>query len=350
MERGQGRGRGDVGAGADEAGERDHLAGHVDGVGRGQKGGLVARHVAKGDEQAVSGLFAEGRARVRQEGAEADHVEFELAEADDVARQIAQGLTGDADHDAAADFETEFAQPLEDLRAAGRVGRARGVDAFEEGGVRGLEAQEVAVGACVAESAEFVAGALSQAEGDGERRLSANGGDEFAEVGGVEAQVFARLQNDRSESGAHGLLGAGEDLLEAHAVALLAGGGAQAAVGAQARAVIGDFDESAQLDGVADFASSDFVGHGEELVERGGVFGAQPVEDVVKRERHGVPWRLRPKAAGKGAAAKALLPGVSRAACAGVWTNQRALLAPVTSTDRLTEAYMRRDQRTNRPL
>jgi hypothetical protein len=49
---------------------------------------------------------------------------------------------------------------------------------------------------------------------------------------------------------------------------------------ALADAVAGDLDEAAQMDVVADVGSADFIGAGEELLQRGGVFFAQPVEDL----------------------------------------------------------------------
>ena len=101
----------------------------------------------------------------------------------------------------------------------------------------------------------------------------------FGEPRGLDAEVFASLEDDGAEAEFDCLARACENLFARHAVARHGAGGAQAAVVALADAEAGDFDEAAQVDVVADVGAADRIGAGEELLEGGGVFFTQPVEE-----------------------------------------------------------------------
>ena len=125
-----------------------------------------------------------------------------------------------------------------------------------ERGVGGLEAQEIAVGAGFAPEAQFIWQPFAEAEGDGERGFFFNGANDLSEPRGLDAEVFAGLQDDRAEAEVDCLVRAGENLFARHAIAGHGAGGAQAAVVALADAVAGDLDEAAQVDVVADVGAA----------------------------------------------------------------------------------------------
>ena len=160
--------------------------------------------------------------------------------------------------------------------------------------VGGLEAQEVAVGAGRAPDLEVVVGPLAEAEGDRQVGLGLDAEHDLGHPVGVDAVVLAGLQHDRAVAVLPGLVGAGEDLVGAHAVALdLAVGGSQATVPAGPHAVVRELDQAAQVDLVAHVATTGVVGGPPELLEAPRVVLAQPRQDGAPVQRgagHG-RWR-----------------------------------------------------------
>lgn len=239
-----GGGGGDVGVGEEEAGEADHPEGEVEGCGPGGgEGGVV----------------------VGEEGSDADHVGAEVAEEEEVVGEAFGGLTGEADHGACAGLVAEVAQVVEAGEAAVEV--VVGVEAAEEVAVGGLDAEEVAFGAGVAEAAVGGAGAFADGEGDGEAGLGSDAFDEAGEAVVGPPWVFAGLEDDGGDAAACDGAAGVEDLLGAHAVASEAGVGAsEAAVGAVLGADVGELDDAADEDAVAEGAAAGGVG----LAEDGG--------------------------------------------------------------------------------
>ena len=81
---------------------------------------------------------------------DADHVEIERAKGENVFGQALKRLAGNADHDAAARFVAEALELPQQRQAIGRAGKALGMNGAKQILVRGLEAQQIAVGACFA--------------------------------------------------------------------------------------------------------------------------------------------------------------------------------------------------------
>ena len=117
-----------------------------------------------------------------------------------------------------------------------------------------LEAQQVAVGAGLAPRGEVLLGSLAEAQRHGEPGLGLDALHDVRHPARFEPVVLARLQHDGAPAPDLGVVGAREDLVGAHAVALdQAVAGAQAAVAAGAHAVVADLDEAAKVDLVADW-------------------------------------------------------------------------------------------------
>ncbi len=136
------RGGGDVGIGAHETGEGDDPADRF----------LVGRNLHPLRRARHGGEGREGMADPR---AAADHVEIEFAEEFDVAHEIVPGLAGDADHHPATDLVAQRAHLVQDGEAIAAAARGRRMDACIQRGVGGLEAQQVAVRACLPPGGEI---------------------------------------------------------------------------------------------------------------------------------------------------------------------------------------------------
>ncbi len=233
--------------------------------------------------------LAEGRGRVGDERAHADHVQVQLAKELKVVGQIFVALPRDADHDAAADLVAEWLELAEQAHARRPLSAARWVHAREQVAVRGLEAQQIAVGAGLAPGAQLVEGALAQAQGDRDLGLGLDAFHDFGHHAEGQAFVLAGLQHDGAVAEVAGLFGAGDDLVGGHAVAgEVAVARAQAAVVALAQAVVGDFDEPAQVHLVAHVLFAHAVGLLPEVVERIALGLTQPVQNSgsVEDKRH----------------------------------------------------------------
>ena len=173
------------------------------------------------------------------------------------------------------------------------------MDVAVERVVRGLEAQQVTVGAGLAPDGEVVVRALAEAQGDGgEAGLGADAPQDGGQPLRLDAVVLARLHDQGAVAEILGLAGAVQDDVGGEAVALHAAvGGADAAVGTAAHAVVADLDEAAQVDGVTDVAVTRLVGRRPQGLEPRLVGLAQPVLDGVAGERLGDAERrgcLRP--------------------------------------------------------
>ena len=157
---------------------------------------------------------------MRDVGADADHVEVEAAERVDVVGDARIRLAGDADHDAAPRLIAELAKLREDAEAVGDAPRQVRVDEPVELLVGGLEAQEVAVGAGLTPGGEVLVRPLAEAERDGEPGLRLDTAHDAGDPLGLEAVVLARLDDHGAPVPRLGVVGAGEHLVLAHAVAL----------------------------------------------------------------------------------------------------------------------------------
>ncbi len=241
-------------SGPRQACQGERLAGHELAVGRLVLGPVVVR-------QPPLELPPQGRGRVGQVGADADHVHVHAAEQLDVGGDAGVGLAGDADHDPRACLVAQLLQAAEDAHAVADLARQVGVDAPVELLVRGLEAQEVAVAARLAPGDEVLIGPLPQTEGDRrDGRLRADAAQHAGHPLRGDAVVLAGLHDERAVAERHRLAGAVEDDLLRDTVALDAAvAGADAAVGAAAHAVVAHLDEAAEVDGVADVAASRLV-------------------------------------------------------------------------------------------
>ena len=230
---------------------------------------------------AAGALVLEGGAVGGDEGAYAHHLGTEVLYELQVLHQGVDGLPRRADHESRADLEAQVTQVVEALHAVVEA-HLRGVEEGVVCGVGGLVAQQVAVGAGVAQAAEAVAAALAQREGDGAVGvLALDVLDEAAEHLVGEPGVLAALQHEGAEAQAAADGAALEDLLGGEPVAIDAGRAAYAAVEAVVAAVVADFDQSAH----EDIASVDLVAHargfGHEVVDGHGVAGGQQVADAI---------------------------------------------------------------------
>jgi len=130
-----------------------------------------------------------------------------------------------------------------------------------QGLVRGLEAQQVAVDPRRPPRLEVGVRSFAEAERDREPRLRLDAADDVGDPVGVEAVVLARLQDDGPIAERPGLAHTVEHLARRDAIAPHGPvADADAAVGAAAHTVVGDLDQPAQVDRIADVAPPRLVG------------------------------------------------------------------------------------------
>jgi hypothetical protein len=126
------------------------------------------------------------------------------------------------------------------------------VDCPEENGIRRLEPQQVAVRASLPPRRQFLEGSFPQAERYSQSRLLLDASDDVRHPWRGDARILSRLEDDRSVFEANRSLYAIDDLFGRHPVPGQSGvPGADAAVKALPDAVVGNLDESSEVDGVA---------------------------------------------------------------------------------------------------
>jgi len=206
-----------------------------------------------------------------------DHVKVQAAEKFDIVGQGGEGLAGDAHHDAAADFIAELTKAGKDFQPMGGSSRAGRVDKRIEGGVGCFESEEVAVCAGLPPAPEVFKGAFAQTERDGQRGGLFDGADDLGEPFRLDSIIFSRLEDDGAIAEVGDLADTFENLVGGHAITpevfVVSG---ESAVGAGSHAVIGDFEQPAQVDCITDVFFSDSVGHPPESFEGVGVCLLKP--------------------------------------------------------------------------
>lgn len=156
---------------------------------------------------------------MRDERPDADHIQVESAEQQDIVGQALHTLAGNADHDAAADLIAQISQDSEQGDASRSLSLARRMHPLVEGTRGRFESQEVPVGARSPPRSQVLDWTLAHAQRDGQARSLLDLPDDPGQPVPRDPIILAGLHHDGAIPVLHSRFDAGKNLLPAHPVA-----------------------------------------------------------------------------------------------------------------------------------
>ena len=117
-------------------------------------------------------------------GADADHIEIEIAESEHIVGKTLERLAGDADHNAAASLVSELHYAAQNRKAIRRAAVALGMDDAKKLRIGGFEAEEIAIRARFTPEKEISVLTLAQAKSNGERSFALDPPDNVGDLVG----------------------------------------------------------------------------------------------------------------------------------------------------------------------
>jgi hypothetical protein len=212
----------------------------------------------------------------------ADHVEIKASEKLYVSGKIRECLTGDAHHDPAANFKTDFSDsPDHRNPVRGHAGQGR-VNAVVQHPVGSFETKQISIGTRFPPGGKLFIAPLPKAQGYGKVRFVFDLANDLAHPVLFYAVIFSALKHDCAVTEFHRQIDTGHYFILGHPVTpdfMIVR--AYAAVSAVAGTYVRNFDQAAQIHFLPNVSETHFVRPLPQLIERGTIFRLEPSDNFI---------------------------------------------------------------------